>query len=235
MIIAAVSDVHSPKYYDQFVQAVENFSIKPDLFLMAGDMVHRGSVDDYEKIYNALFGKINCPIVACFGNSEFDEIREEVRRKFREIKFLDDQSTVLEINKKSVGIFGTTGSLERPTQWQLANVPNIGNIFRERIDLVDKNLEKMNTNFKILLIHYAPTFKTLGGENPNFYSSLGSNLYENVIIKRKPNLVVHGHSHKGINMARVDSVPVVNVSFPVNQGIVVIDTEKTKTGLEKFV
>lgn len=235
MLIAAVSDVHAPKYYDQFVQALENFTIKPDLFLMAGDMIHRGSIEDYDKIYNALFGKVSCPMVACFGNSEFEQIRDEVRKKYHEIRFLDDQSAILEIGKKSVGIFGTTGSLEKPTPWQLANIPNVQKIFQERIELADKNLERMNVNFKILMTHYTPTYKTLEGENPNFFPSLGSNLYENVIIKRKPTLVVHGHTHHGIRMVWIDSVPVVNVSFPVNHGIVAIDTEKVKAGLQKFV
>lgn len=235
MIIAAVSDIHSPKFYEPFVQALDNFTIKPDLFLMAGDMVHRGSIEDYDKIYNALFGKINCPIVACFGNTEFEQTREEVRQKYREIRFLDDQSTTLEIGKKTVGIFGTTGSLAKPTAWQLANIPNIERTFQQRIEITDKHLEKLNVNFRILLMHYSPTYKTLEGENPNFYASLGSNVYENVIIKRRPTLVIHGHSHKGTRMAWIDSVPVVNVSFPVNQGIVVIDTEKVKPGLSKFV
>jgi Icc-related predicted phosphoesterase len=236
MIIAAVSDVHSPRFYEQYVEAIGKLNVNPDLFLIAGDMIYRGSFEEYQKVYNVLFGKINCPIVACFGNEEFPEIREKIKESFKEIRFLDDQSIVLQIGGKSVGIFGSTGSLDTPTRWQKANIPNIEKIFSQRIELAEKHLQRMFTDLKILLLHYAPTYKTLEGENPNFYPFLGSQLYENVIIKTKPSLVIHGHSHNGIKKAWVDTVPVFNVCLSVNKEIVVIDTEQNlKPGLEKFV
>jgi Icc-related predicted phosphoesterase len=236
MIIAAISDVHSPRYYQQYVDAIGRLIAKPDLFLIAGDMVYRGSIEEYQKVYNVLFGKINCPIVACFGNQELAGAREKIKETFREIRFLDDQSIILQICGRSVGIFGSTGSLDIPTKWQKANIPGIEKIYAQRIELAEKHLERMKTDLKILLLHYAPTYKTLQGENPNFYPFLGSQLYENVIIKTRPSLVVHGHSHLGIKKAWVDTVPVFNVSLSVNKEVVIINTEEDlKPGLEKFV
>lgn len=236
MIIAAVSDVHSPRYYEEYVAAIEKLNVKPDLFLIAGDMVFRGRIEEYQKIYNVLFGKVNCPIVACFGNQEFAQIRDRLKESYREIRFLEDQSIVLNIKGKSIGIFGSIGSLDKPTKWQKANIPNIERIYTQRIELAEKHLKRMFTDFKILLLHYAPTYKTLEGENPNFYPFLGSQLFENVIIRTKPDLVIHGHSHKGIKKAWVDTTPVFNVSFSVNKEIVIINTEEDlKPGLEKFI
>lgn len=235
MIIAATSDIHLPKNYNEFLRAFDRLNVKPDLFLLAGDMVHRGDVYEYEKVHNLLFGKVFCPIVACFGNNEFQEFRDLVKRKFREIKFLDDQSIELKTGNETVGIFGTTGSLETLTPWQRAHMPQLEKTYRLRIELADKHLQRMNTKIKILLMHYAPTYKTLEGENPRFYSSMGNQLFENVINARKPTLVVHGHSHRGTKLAWVDAVPVFNVNFSVNNEIVVIDTEKIKPGLAKFV
>jgi Icc-related predicted phosphoesterase len=236
MIIAAISDVHSPRYYDQYVEAIGKLNVKPDLFLIAGDMIYHGSFEEYQKVYNVLFGKINCPIVACFGNQEFPEIREKIKESLKEIRFLDDQSIVLQIAGNTVGIFGSTGSLDTPTKWQKANIPNIEKIYAQRIELAEKQLERMHTDLKILLLHYAPTYKTLEGENPNFYPFLGSQVFENVIIKTKPSLVVHGHSHLGTKKAWVDTVPVFNVSLTVNKEVVIINTEEDlKPGLQKFV
>ncbi len=235
MIIAATGDVHSPYYYEDFVRAIDNLTIKPDLFLLVGDMVHRGNVDEYEKIYNVLFGKIDCPIIACFGNNEFEEQKETLKQKYREIRFLDDQSIVFEIGRISVGIYGTTGSLDQPTRWQKSNIPNVEQIYRERIIRASKHLERMLTHVKILLMHYAPTYKILEGENPRFFPNLGCQAYENVIMQQKPNLVVCGHSHKGKKMVWVDAVPVFNVSLPLNKEIVVIDTTKIKPGITKFI
>jgi len=235
MIIAAVSDVHSPRKYEEFLSALERLKSRPDLFIMAGDMVHRGDVAEYEKIYNSLFGKITCPIVACFGNNEYSQLRDDVAKKFRDIKFLDDSSTILNIGGFSVGIFGTTGSLDTPTPWQRANVPTIEKIFQHRLLQTDYQLGRMDADFKIFITHYSPTYKTLAGENPRFYSSLGSEAYESVLLKRKPNLVIHGHSHRGSKFSWIESIPVFNVCFSINKEIVLIDTEKDlKPGISKF-
>lgn len=235
MIIAATSDVNTPRYYADFVTALDTMTVRPNLFLIAGDMVNRGEMSEYQKVYNALFGKVSCPIIACFGNNEYEQARETVKREFREIRFLDDQSIVVSFGSLNVGIFGTTGSLETPTPWQKANIPNIEMIYQQRMDLADKHLQRMTGMFKILLAHYAPTYKTLEGENPSFFSSMGNQVFENVINNRKPNLVIHGHSHRGLKQAWIDTVPVFNVAFPLNREIVIIDTDKLKTGIAKFV
>jgi Icc-related predicted phosphoesterase len=236
MIIAATSDVHSPRFFEEFVKAIDRMNVKPDIFLLAGDMISRGEVAEYEKIYNALFGKIKCPIVACFGNQEYQQMKDSIKQKYREIKFLDDEATVLQIGSTYVGIIGTTGSLDTPTPWQKANVPNIEKIYKERIGIVDRLLQRLRTHITILLMHYAPTYKTLEGENPRFYSSMGTQQFEPIIWSRKPTLVVHGHSHRGRKMAWVDTVPVFNVCFMLNKEIVIIDTEKDlKPGIAKFV
>lgn len=244
MIIAATGDVHSPRHFEMYLRAIddlESSGTRPDLFLITGDMIHRGEIDEYNKVYNALFGNISCPIIGCFGNNEFTEQREELKQRIRGIRFLDDQSMIVPIKLPGasrdffVGIVGTTGSLETPTPWQRSNVPNIGRIYQERINMVDRHFANMRADFKILLMHYTPTYKTLEGENPRFYTSQGWNVYENILIRRKPDLVLHGHSHRGIKMAWVDSVPVFNACLLVNEKILVIDTDKLKPGLAKFV
>ena len=51
----------------------------------------------------------------------------------------------------------------------------------------------------------------------------------------KPDLVLHGHSHRGKKMVWVDSVPVFNVAFPFNKEIVIIDTNELKPGLTRYI
>jgi Icc-related predicted phosphoesterase len=236
MIIAATADVHSPRYFEDFVKAIDGLKVKPDLMFLAGDMIERGSVEEYERIYNVFFGKITCPIIACFGNNEYQDLREQIKQKYKEIKFLDDEACVVQVGQVAVGVVGTTGSLDEPTRWQKANIPNIENIYRSRVALVDNLLQRMKTDFSILMIHYAPTYKILQGENPNFYKNMGSMMYEPVLINRKPNLVITAHSHKGSKSAWVDTVPIFNVALPLNKQIVVIDTDKDlKPGIAKFI
>jgi len=235
MLIGATGDVHSPRFFDDFVRAIDALTVKPDLFLIVGDMINRGEIEEYDKISNVLFGKISCPIVACFGNNEYQELRDELKQRHPEIKFLDDESIILKIGKLSVGIIGSTGSLDMPTTWQRRNVPNIERIYAQRLDFVERHLSRIVADFKIVLLHYSPTYKTLEGENPRFYPNLGSKLYESVLIEKKPNLVLHGHSHRGKRQAWIDTVPVFNVALPLNKEIVVIDTEKDlRPGIAKF-
>jgi len=235
MIIAATSDIHLPKNYQEFVFAVDRMRKRPDLFLVAGDVVDRGESKEYDKFYNVIFGKFSCPIFACFGNGEFRQMQEELKTTYRDIRFLDDKFDIVTVGGRTVGVFGTTGSLDEPTPWQKANIPNIEGVYKGRIQLTDKALERMRTDVRILLIHYAPTHKTLEGENPSYFSTMGSKVYENVIERHKPTLVVHGHSHRGQKQAWVGTTPVFNVSFPLNKEIVIIDTEQLKPGLARFV
>lgn len=235
MIIAATSDLHLPNNYDEFMRALDRMKKKPDILLVAGDVVHQSDLKEFEKFYNLIFGKFSCPIFACFGNNEFGRFREETKSKYSDIKFLDDESGMATVAGKTVGIFGTTGSLDTPTPWQIANVHNIENLYKQRVELADASLKRMQADVKILLTHYAPTFKTLEGENNRFFGSLGSRAYENVINSRKPTMVIHGHSMHGLKQAWLDTVPIFNVSFQLNKEIVLIDTVELRPGLAKFV
>ncbi|MBI4894809.1 MAG: metallophosphoesterase [Candidatus Aenigmarchaeota archaeon] len=235
MIIAATSDIHLPNNYQEFVMAVDRMRKKPDLFLVAGDVVDRGEANEYDKFYNIIFGKFSCPIFSCFGNGEFHQMQEDLRKNYRDIKFLDDSSAAVMVGSKTVGIFGTTGSLDSPTPWQSANIPNIEGVYRGRVLETDSALSTMEADFKILLMHYAPTYKTLEGENPRYFQNMGSSAYESVILSRRPSLVIHGHSHRGTKQAWLETVPVFNVSFPLNREIVIIDTDQLKPGLSRFV
>jgi len=240
MKILATSDVHSPIFYQDFVRAINSISEgeKIDLIILAGDMVERDLIDkeieEYRKIYNSFFGKFFVPIVAVFGNTEFDEYRERIKNEINGIRFLDDQAFEIKIGNENVLIFGSTGSLDEPTKWQQSHIPNIRQIYKTRAEKARSYL-KNYSGFKILLTHYAPTYKTLDGENPHAYPSLGSLEMEKIILETKPNLVIHGHVHHGTKFAWVDTVPVFNVTFPLSKNLVIIDTEKLKPGLQKFI
>ncbi|MFH8080332.1 MAG: metallophosphoesterase [Candidatus Aenigmatarchaeota archaeon] len=237
MIIAATSDIHSPRYFSLFVKSIDFLQAKPDIFLLAGDVVDKGNVDEYQKIINTMFGKINCPIVACFGNTEFGaETTSKIKEKYKQVIFLEDESILLHVKNTSVAIIGSKGSLDRPTYWQYKNIPNIEKEYEERIEKIKKLLCEVKAEIKILLLHYAPTYKILEGEELKFYPELGSKKMEEMILTSRPTLVICGHSHKGKKLAWIDSIPIFNVSLPLNEKIVLIDTEKDlKHGLEKFL
>jgi len=237
MIIAAISDLDPLGVeLEPFLDMLKKIK-EPDLFLLGGDVYEYRSPEIYGLVLDFLkLIKWNCPIIAVFGNREFDEDRDDIRKICKKkITFLEEEKIEIKIENKTVGIVGTEGSLDVPTWWQFTHTKNIKNIYDERREKVEKLLKDLKTNIKILLMHYSPTYKTLKGEDPRVYGGLGSKKYEKVLIDNRPSFVAHGHAHYGIPLAFVGPVPVFNVCFNINRKIVEIDPEKLpKGGLERF-
>lgn len=238
MLISAIADldilgIDLEPFWDAIKLAKE-----PDILLLAGDIYEYRNPEIYGLIIDFFkLRKWGCPVIAVFGNREFDEDIDEIKKISKNrITFLDDESVELKIKGKKVGIVGTRGSLDFPTWWQSTHVPDIRKAYLERIKKCEELLKKLEVDIKILLSHYAPTYKTLVGEDKKIYSSLGSKKFEDVLVKTKPTFVVHGHAHYGIPLAFVDSIPVFNVAFNINRKIVEIDTDNLpKAVLHRFV
>jgi Icc-related predicted phosphoesterase len=238
MLISAVSDLDVLGMdVEPFFDAVKKAS-KPDVFLLAGDICEYRNPEIYGLVLDFLkLRKWDCPIYAVWGNHEFDEDIDDIKKIAKKrIVFLDDESATLKASGKTLGIVGTRGSLDSPTWWQSSHVPDIRKAYAERAKKCEALLMGLKSDVKLLLSHYAPTYKTLKGENRSIYSSLGSKKFETVLTKSKATLAVHGHAHYGIPLAFVESVPVFNVAFDISGRITEIDTEKMpKAGLFKFV
>ena len=238
MLISAISDLDTLGVDIEPFWDIIKIAKEPDLFLLAGDIYEYRNPEIYGLIIDFFkLRKWDCPIIAVFGNREFDEDIDEIKRICKKrIIFLDDESLELKIKNKKVGIVGTRGSLDVPTWWQSTHVPDIRKAYLERIKKCEELLENLKVDIKILLSHYSPTYKTLKGEDPRIYSGLGSKKFENVLIKTKTSFAIHGHAHYGIPLAFVDSIPVFNVAFEVNKKIVEIDPDNLpKPGLYKFI
>lgn len=217
MIISAISDLDVLEMnYDPFFDLVKKAK-KPDLLLFAGDMYEYRSPESYGLLLDFLkLKKWNCPIIAVFGNREFDEDIDDIRKITKKrIKFLDDESHTLKIENRKIGIVGSRGSLDSSFLWDSTSAKKI-----------EKLLKGLRADIKILLTHFAPTYKTLKGENKRYYDGMGTEKLEEVLIKSKTTFAVHGHSHYGIPLAFVGSVPVFNVCFLVNKKIVEINPDK---------
>ncbi len=227
MIIGAISDLDTLGVdLEPFLDMIEKVK-QPDLFLLAGDIYEYRSPEIYGLVLDFLrLRKWDCPIVAVFGNREFEEDKDEIKKVCKKrITFLDEECIELKIKDRTVGIVGSQGSLDAPTWWQFRHVRGINKIYDERREKVIKLLKELKTDVKILLTHYSPTFKTLKGEDPRIFDGLGSKRYEKVLTETNPTFVVHGHAHYGIPLAFVGSIPVFNVAFTLNKKIVLIDPE----------
>ncbi len=234
LTIAATADIHSPKYLDHLKEAVKRVTVRPDIIMLAGDLINKGNMRWYSPTIEAI-SQLECRrIFAIFGNEEYEETHDRLKDEFSDIiTFLDDESVKLEINGLSLGIVGSKGSLEQPTTWQEKHMPGIKEVYEARIKKVRKLLQELDADIKILLMHYAPTFKTLYGEFRSIWPQLGHRGYEKVIEVTRPDLVIHAHAHNGSKKANLWNVDVVNVSFPLWREIVIQRVTK-RTDLEQY-
>ncbi len=228
MRIAAVGDVHGHEHLEDLRRDLEGLD-PPDLFLLAGDLTDHNQLDAFVEVVGAVRDAVSCPVYGVFGNNEYAQSHDEYRSKGA-IPLLDDEAVTVRVAGREVRLVGSTGSLDRPTWWQRANVPGIARTYDERVATIDRLLD--GGGFRILLTHYPPTHATMGGEKEEWRPELGSLKLEAVVLRRRPDLVVHGHVHKGIPFATLavgqrtiedfdarGAIPVYNVAYPVTKAI----------------
>lgn len=233
MRVAAVGDVHAPLNFKAFRQALNDFE-ECDVLLFTGDMVSKSNHAQLPSVISTVREVFDGPIVACFGNEEYQQDVEGFKAH-REIEWLDDQSTVKEIGGLKLGIVGTRGSLDRPTFWQRTRVPAIAETYRNRVKIIDGILADLKVDVKVVISHYAPTYLTLEGEREQSMPEMASKSMEEVIRKRQPDVWFHGHIHKSKRLAvEIGRTLVMDVSLPAKGKISTVELPR-KTGLEKFL
>ncbi len=227
-----MGDVHGEMYLDRFRERMME-TPPVDLVLLAGDVTERNDLEAFGRVLETVVAQTKAPIISVFGNEEWTESHEEYRKAFP-ITFLHDDALTLDKAPFPIRLIGSTGSLDTPTWWQRTHLPNIHRDYAARVRLLDKLLS--TDDFRILLTHYAPTYRTLVGEGEGWWDQLASRRLEEVILRRRPELVIHGHAHKGIPYAELRTeqttlndfgrgriIPVHNVAFPVREDVTLLD------------
>jgi Icc-related predicted phosphoesterase len=231
--VGAVSDVHAPKYLDDFRRAMSTAG-NLHLLLFAGDMILKGDHSQIVRVIEETRRFYKGPVFACFGNEEYEQVEKELV-EHRDIVWLNDSSATVEIAGLRIFIVGSRGALDRPTYWQAKNIPGILEVYRGRIELMDRLLAGTRADLKLVVTHYSPTYATLEGENREAFPEMGCRRMEEVIRRRQPDVWFHGHGHRARRLrAEFGQTLVVNVSLPASGGITVVELPR-KSGLDKFI
>jgi Icc-related predicted phosphoesterase len=222
--IAAAGDVH----YDASSRGKlrrywPELAGKASAFLLAGDLTQLGTLEEIEALADDL-AHCPVPVISVLGNHDYHSDQENEVREILEnanVTVLDRSSTVLEINGMTVGIYGLKGFGggfmgaccsdfgERETKAFVGHT-------KELADGLYHGLLDLETDYKIVLLHYSPTAETLLGEKKEIYPFLGSYLLAEAIDNAGADVVFHGHAHKGIEQGHtLGGVPVRNVAQPV--------------------
>ncbi|NPV88163.1 metallophosphoesterase [Coprothermobacteraceae bacterium] len=216
MIVAATSDIHSPRYIRLFIDSVRS-SPPPDMLLLAGDLVLRGAAGAFQLVHENVrkyWGGL--PVVATFGNEEFETTRKKLRRDYPDVIWLEDEM----VEVKGIPIFGTPGVLDEPTLWQKNHVANVEQIYARRLRLIRETLSSAKSR-TVLLTHYAVgSFTTDVAVRLLQLTSV--RLFEQI---RDYNVVViHGHSHFAPNWKHSEAqIDICNVALPLHKKIVLLN------------
>jgi len=193
------------------------------VLLLAGDLTQVGS-DDEARCVIAELAEVPVPIVAVLGNHDvhLDRVDEFVGQlSAAGITVLEGTSTTLDVHGTSVGVAGVKGfggGFAGRSAGDFGE-PLMRAFVRHTTEIaaaLERGLAGLDTDIRIALLHYSPVADTLVGEPPEIYPFLGSYLLAEAIDRTEPDLVLHGHAHRGTERGVTPGgVRVRNVAQPV--------------------
>jgi Icc-related predicted phosphoesterase len=219
--IAAISDIHYGKHSkDLMKDAFAAASANADVLLLCGDMTDYGLAEEAHILAQDLRSYVRIPVLGVLGNHDFESGTPEAVRDIMEeagVTMLDGECT--QINGVGfAGICGFGGGFGRfmLNAWGEKLIKDFVQAAVEEALKLEQALTRMQTEKRIVFMHYAPICETVRGEPPEIFPFLGSSRLEEPINRYGVTAVFHGHAHKGSPEARTASgVPVYNVSVPV--------------------
>jgi Icc-related predicted phosphoesterase len=219
--IAATADLHYGKHSRGTLhEAFAEMSSNADVLLLCGDLTDYGLPEEAEALVADIRTAVKIPMLAVLGNHDCESAQAELICKVLDdagINLLDGEATEV-AGVGFAGIAGFGGGFGR----QMLNAwgePLIKQFVQESIShavRLEQALAKLQTDQRIVVLHYSPIRATLKGENPEIFPFLGSSRLEEPINRFRVNAVFHGHAHNGILEGKTSTgIPVYNVSAPV--------------------
>ena len=222
--IAAVGDIHIGADSVGTVSfELADLADRADVLLLAGDLTTHGSVAQAE-LAAAEFADVSVPTIAVLGNHDHHGgVPGAVGRALEAagLVVLERAAHVLTIGGVRVGVVGAKGfgggfvgaSL---SEFGETEMKAFARASIEAAAEVERLLDELDADVRILLLHYAPVRDTLVGEPVEIYPFLGSYLFAEAADRGGADLVIHGHAHRGREVGETPGgIPVRNASKPV--------------------
>ncbi len=222
--IAAAADIHCSEPLREHIRhAFEEVASRADLVLLAGDLTTHGEPEQAAVLADAC-RDLPIPVLAVLGNHDHHANRcDEVCTVLADggIRVLRREFEIHEVKGLEIGVVGAKGFVGG---FPGAELPDFGEpLLREvyaettrEVTAIEEGLEAVaGCHRRIVLLHYAPIPETLVGEPETIWAFLGSSRLAAPIGAHRPDLVLHGHAHRGTFAAALGPVPVRNVAVAV--------------------
>lgn len=224
--LAAVGDLHfGDDSTGTLAPHLESIADRADVLLVAGDLTRHGMAEEAAVLAREL-QDVPVPVVTVLGNHDYHaDAQSEIRMVLEQqgIAVLDGESTVLDIGGETLGVAGTKGfgGGYAGACGSEFGEPEMKAFIRHTkavAQTLQSQLEALDTDYRVALLHYSPVEETLRGERLEVYPFLGSYLFAEAIDTAGADLALHGHAHRGREKgSTAGGVPVRNVAQPMLQ------------------
>jgi uncharacterized protein len=222
--VAAAGDIHCAEpLRERVARAFGQLRGQADVVLLAGDLTTHGHPDEAAVLADAC-RDLGLPVFAVLGNHDFHLNRCDELVGVLEgggITVLQRSYAVHEVKGRELGIVGGKGFVGG---FPGAELPDFGEpLLREVYAETSREVEALEAGLEavagchrvVVLLHYAPIPETLVGEPETIWAFLGSSRLAAPIGAHRPDLVLHGHAHRGTFAGDLGPVPVRNVAVHV--------------------
>jgi uncharacterized protein len=222
--IAAAGDMHcQPSRAQEACAAFAALDGNIDLLLLAGDLTTYGEPVQAHVLADAC-RQLDVPIYAVWGNHDWHAGQiPEIQPILEEagITLLEREATTVCLGQTEIGIVGLKGFVGG---FPGSHLPDFGEPLLRQVyaqttadvQALDQGLKAIaHCPVRLVLLHYAPSAETLGGEPETIWTMLGNDRLAAPIAEHEPDMVFHGHAHAGTFEGRIADVPIFNVSVPV--------------------
>ncbi len=219
--VAAVGDIHVGE--DSVLPDLDDVGERADLLLLAGDLTRCGESSEATRLA-ALLRDVAIPVVAVLGNHDHHAEQPDALVATLEdagVTVLEQSATTVEIRGLTVGVAGAKGfaggmadfgvsAFGEPEMKAFAAHGGVAS------DGVAAALAGLDTDVRLVLLHYSPILATLQGERAEILAFMGDYRLAEAIDAHGADLVLHGHAHHGRERGRTPGgIPVRNVAWPV--------------------
>jgi Icc-related predicted phosphoesterase len=203
--VAAAGDLHfGLDSAGTFRPQVEHLDERADVLLLAGDLTKIGRPEEAEVLAEELAG-LPVPVIAVLGNHDHQSDQPDAVRKVLEaggVRVLEGERAVLEVDGRALGVAGVKGfgggfAGKCATDFGEPEMKAFVRHTKSIAEILEEELDALDTDYRVALLHYSPVKETLHGEPPEIYAFLGSYLLAEAIDRAGADLAVHGHAHRG--------------------------------------
>lgn len=218
--IAAVGDLHCRKTSaGTLAPLVTPVNERADVLLLCGDLTDYGTVEEAHVLAKEL-SHVKVPMLGVLGNHDLEGgVEDEIVEVLTEagVQILDGDA--VEVHGVGfAGVKGFVGGFGRGTLGPWGE-PMIKAFVQEAIDeslKLEAALQRLRTERRVALMHYAPVRGTVEGEPPEIFPYCGCGRLEEPLHRYPVDVVFHGHAHHGSPRGQTENgIPVHNVALPL--------------------